>query len=327
MSTIPTAELADRPPRWTHSSSTRPWARYAGSRRTCPRPSGPRRLARRPRTCAPARGLAAETAGSRRYLDRRPQPRDRRFTDVGVDREPPPARLVQLYLAGGRTVEQLVADADLDWRDEQRVRFLVENLIEALSPSNVPLVNPASAKAAIDTAGLSLVRGGTQLVKDLASAPRIPEMVDTSGFEVGGNIAATPGRRGPPHRGVRADPVRARRPRRSTRCPLLVVPPTINKFYAIDLAPERSLVEFSVRQGRQMFVISWRNPDGRHADWDFDTYVTAILGRPRRRRARSPAASRPSSAASAPAASWPASRRRTSPTSAGRTGWRRSASR
>ena len=59
--------------------------------------------------------------------------------------------------------------------------------------------------------------------------------------------------------------------------PVLVVPPTINKFYAIDLAPERSLVEFSVRQGRQMFVMSWRNPDGRHAAWDLDTYATAIL--------------------------------------------------
>jgi polyhydroxyalkanoate synthase subunit PhaC len=59
--------------------------------------------------------------------------------------------------------------------------------------------------------------------------------------------------------------------------PVLVVPPTINKFYAIDLAPERSLVEYSVQQGRQMFVISWRNPDSRHAGWGFDTYVTAIL--------------------------------------------------
>ena len=59
--------------------------------------------------------------------------------------------------------------------------------------------------------------------------------------------------------------------------PALVVPPTINKFYAIDLAPERSLVEYGVRQGRQMFVISWRNPDSRHASWNLDTYVRAVL--------------------------------------------------
>ena len=59
--------------------------------------------------------------------------------------------------------------------------------------------------------------------------------------------------------------------------PALVVPPTINKFYALDLAPERSLVEYGVRQGRQMFVISWRNPDARHASWNLDTYVRAVL--------------------------------------------------
>jgi len=122
-----------------------------------------------------------------------PDKRDRRFADPAWTENPLLRRIVQLYLAGGRTAEQLVADADLDWRDEQRVRFLVENLVEAVSPSNVPLINPASAKAVIDTAGLSLLRGGTRLVKDLASAPRIPEMVDRSGYEVGGNIAVTPG--------------------------------------------------------------------------------------------------------------------------------------
>ena len=73
-------------------------------------------------------------------------------------------------------------EADLDPRDRARVRFFLENVAEAVAPSNVPLVNPASAKAAIDTAGLSLVRGGRQLVKDMASAPRLPEMVDSTGF-------------------------------------------------------------------------------------------------------------------------------------------------
>jgi len=235
-------------------------------------------LALKPLTCARRVGeLAAE---SRRVVvgtsTLAPNKRDRRFTDVAWVENPLLRRLVQLYLAGGRTVEQLVVDADLDWRDEQRVRFLVDNLVEALSPSNVPLVNPSSAKAVIDTAGLSLVRGGAQLVRDLASAPRIPEMVDRSGYEVGDNIAATPGAvvlRTELFELLQYTP----QTEEVKEVPLLVVPPTINKFYAIDLAPERSLVEFSLRQGRQMFVISWRNPDGRHAAWDFDAYVTAIL--------------------------------------------------
>jgi polyhydroxyalkanoate synthase len=201
---------------------------------------------------------------------------DRRFTDVAWTENPLLRRLVQLYLAGGHTAEQLVTDADLNARDGKRVRFFLENVIEAAAPSNVPLVNPASAKAVIDTAGLSLVRGGVQLVKDLASAPRVPQMVDGSSFDVGENIAATPGAVV-----LRTEVLELIQYAPQTddvhEVPALVVPPTINKFYALDLAPERSLVEFAVRQGRQMFVISWRNPDSRHASWNLDTYVRAVL--------------------------------------------------
>jgi polyhydroxyalkanoate synthase len=235
-------------------------------------------LALRPLTCARrVRDLASEAVGTALGTSTlAPDKRDRRFTDPAWSENPLLRRVLQLYLAGGRTADQLVADAELDWRDEQRVRFLVENLTAAMSPSNVPLLNPTSAKVAIDTAGTSLVRGGTQLVKDLASAPRIPEMVDKSGYEVGGNIAATPGAVV-----LRTEVFELLQYAPQTdevyEVPVLVVPPTINKFYAIDLAPERSLVEFSVRQGRQMFVMSWRNPDGRHAAWNLDTYATAIL--------------------------------------------------
>jgi len=235
-------------------------------------------LARKPRTTARRLGgLGAEAgrilAGTSKVTPRRG---DRRFSDIAWTDNPLLRRLVQLYLAGGHTVEQLIVDADLDPRDRKRVRFLLENLVEAASPSNVPLVNPASAKAVIDTAGLSLVRGGTQLVKDLAASPRIPEMVDTTGFTLGENVAATPG-----SVVFRNDVLEliqyAPQADEVFEVPLLLVPPTINKFYAVDLAPERSLIEFSVRQGRQMFCISWRNPDARHAKWNVDTYVRAIL--------------------------------------------------
>ena len=205
-----------------------------------------------------------------------PQRGDRRFRDVAWTENPMLKRLVQLYLAGGQTVEQLVVDADLEPRDRKRVQFFLENVIEAIAPSNVPLVNPASAKAVIDTAGLSLLRGGRQLGRDLASAPRIPEMVDGSGFAVGENIATTPG--GVVLRNEVLELIQyAPQTEKVYEVPVLVVPPTINKFYAIDLAPERSLVENGVRQGRQMFVISWRNPDARHAAWNLDTYVRAVL--------------------------------------------------
>ena len=236
------------------------------------------RLALRPGTVARRLGgLTAETArilaGTSTVA---PSKRDRRFTDPAWTQNPLLRRAVQSYVATARTAEQLVGDADLDWRDDERTRFLVLNLIEALSPSNVPLVNPASAKAAIDSAGLNLLRGGVTFLRDMIAPPRIPEMVDKSPFAVGRTIAVTPGTVV-----LRTDVLELIQYRPQTEqvreVPLVIVPPTINKYYAIDLAPGRSLVEYLVQSGQQVFVISWRNPDARHAAWGLDTYVQAVL--------------------------------------------------
>jgi polyhydroxyalkanoate synthase len=235
-------------------------------------------LARRPLSTARRVGaLGAEAgriaAGTSTYA---PSKRDRRFVDPAWNDNPLLRRVLQAYLAAGKTAEQLVADAQLGWRDDQRVRFVVENLVEALAPSNVPIVNPASAKAVIDTGGANVVRGATQFIKDMASAPRIPEMVDRSAFTVGENVAATPGAvvlRTEVFELIQYTP----QTKQVREVPLLIVPPTINKYYALDLAKDRSLVEFMVKQGQQVFVLSWRNPDPRHAGWNADTYVQAIL--------------------------------------------------
>ena len=171
------------------------------------------RCAARARTARRLGGLAArDWAGSppaRRRSRRRT--RDRRFTDAAWTENPLLRRLVQAYLASGQT-----ADA-AGRRRRPRLAgrrsgcgFLVENLVEALAPSNVPLVNPASAKAAIDTAGMSLVRGGgATSLRDMAGAPRIPEMVDTSRVRGRPQHRRHPGRGRAAHRGVRADPVHA----------------------------------------------------------------------------------------------------------------------
>jgi polyhydroxyalkanoate synthase len=236
------------------------------------------RLAGRPRTTARRLGsltaeLARVVAGTSTVA---PSKRDRRFADPAWTANPLLRRAVQGYLAAGRTAEELVGDAELDWRDDLRTRFLLENVVEALSPSNLPLVNPASAKAAVDTAGLNLVRGGVTLLRDVATPPRIPQMVDTSPFDVGRNIAVTPGAVV-----LRTEVLELIQYRPQTEqvreIPVLYVPPTINKYYAIDLAPGRSLVEYLVQGGQQVFVISWRNPDARHADWGLDTYVESVL--------------------------------------------------
>jgi polyhydroxyalkanoate synthase len=234
-------------------------------------------LLRHPRaTGRRLRGLAgdvAEAAVGRSTLA--PERRDRRFTDPAWTQNPVLHRVLQAYLATARAADELVGDAGLGKRDELRARFLVDNLVDAFAPSNVPWVNPASAKAAVDTGGLNFVRGGLNLARDLATAPRVPRMVDGSPFHIGRNVAATPGAVVLRTEQLELIQYRPQTARVHT-VPLVIAPPTINKYYALDLAPGRSLVEYLVQHGLQVFVISWRNPDARHADWGFDTYVQAI---------------------------------------------------
>src|ERR1700733_2980156 len=205
-----------------------------------------------------------------------PSRRDRRFADPGWAGNPLLRRVMQAYLAAAETAEGVVADAGLDWADSERVSFAVTNLIDARAQSNNPLLNPAALKAAVDSGGGSAVAGLRNFVADMAAAPRIPSMVEPDAFEVGVDLAVTPGS------GVlRTQVFELIQYRPSTaavrQVPLLIVPPTINKYYVMDLAPGRSMVEYLTGSGLQVFMISWRNPDARHAAWDFNTYGQAVL--------------------------------------------------
>ena len=170
----------------------------------------------------------------------------------------------------------LLADAHLDWRDRTRLEFALDNLVAALAPSNNPLISPTAWKALIDSGGANVVKGVRNLVTDLAAAPRVPTMVRPDAFEVGVDLAVTPGAvvlRTETFELIQYTP---QTPTVRTR-PLLIVPPVINKYYLADLAPGRSLVEYLVQGGQQVFMISWRNPDARHRDWGIDVYGQAIL--------------------------------------------------
>ena len=205
-----------------------------------------------------------------------PSRRDRRFADPGWTGNPLLRRAMQVYLAAAGTAEGVVADAGLDWADSERVGFGVTNLIDALAPSNNPLLNPAALKAAIDTGGGSALAGLRHFVADMAAAPRVPSMVEPDAFEVGADLAVTPGSvilRTPVFELIQYRPATAA----VRQVPLLIVPPTINKFYVMDLAPGRSLAEYLTGSGLQVFMISWRNPGARHATWDFNTYGQAVL--------------------------------------------------
>ncbi len=234
-------------------------------------------LARRPGPAAQsAAGLTRELyriAAGRSALA--PHPRDRRFADPAWRGNPLLRRLVQAYLATAASAEALLDGADLDWRDDTRVRFLLTNLLAAAAPSNNPLVNPAAWKELIDTGGGNVVRGLRALAEDLTTQPRVPSMVPSGAFEVGKTLAVTPG--AVVYRTELFELIQYQ-PATETvyEFPVLIVPPMINKFYITDLSPGRSMVEYLVGQGLQVFVMSWRNPDARHRDWGLDRYGDAL---------------------------------------------------
>ncbi len=235
-------------------------------------------LAKRPqRVAGRTLGLAAELAKigvGRSEIEA--HEKDRRFAEEAWAKNPLFKRTLQSYLATGAAMRGLVEDAELGWGDEQRMGFIIDNLVEASSPSNNPFLNPKVLKRIIDTGGGNLLNGGRRFVRDFATAPRVPSMVEPDAFEVGTDIAVTPGVvvfRTDMFELIQYTP----QTDKVREIPLLIVPPTINKYYVIDLAEQRSLVEHLVAGGQQVFCISWRNPDARHADWGLDTYGQAII--------------------------------------------------
>jgi polyhydroxyalkanoate synthase len=235
-------------------------------------------LARKPRTLASrARELGGQLVSiAEGRSDLAPAKGDRRFADPAWQGNPLLKASMQAYLAANETVNALFSDAELDWRDAERIRFVLDVLTEGLAPSNNPLLNPLAYKALIDTGGRSAVRGVRHFIADMAAAPRVPSMVAPDAFTLGDTVAATPGAvvyRNEVLELIQYSP----QTDEVFTVPLLMIPPVINKFYVLDIAPGRSMIEYFLRQGQQVFAISWRNPTADQRDWDFDTYGQAIL--------------------------------------------------
>ncbi|MEA2167696.1 MAG: poly[(R)-3-hydroxyalkanoate] polymerase subunit PhaC [Solirubrobacteraceae bacterium] len=232
-------------------------------------------LARRPvRTARRVAGLGAELARvAAGRSDIRPTRRDRRFADPAWETSWLFRRMLQGHLAVEETVDELISDAHVEWARERQARLAAGNVLDAFAPSNYPWSNPAVIKETVDQGGLNLVRGARRFAGDF---PSLPSTVDTSKFTVGENLAATKGSvvlRTEVFELVQYAPQTTE----VREVPLLFAPPTINKFYVLDLAPERSMVEWLLRRGQQVFAISWRNPDAEHGHFDFDTYAAAVL--------------------------------------------------
>ena len=229
-------------------------------------------LAGRPFTVARrGTGLAAEL--TRIGLGRSalaPAPDDPRYADPAWRANPLLRRAVQVHLAASAAAQALVGDARLDSDDDERMRTAIRVVAAALAPSNTPL-NPAAWRAAADTGGRLMTN-----LADLAAPLRPPATAGPGPFEVGTDVAATPGAvvlRTPVFELLQYLPQTE-----SVRdVPLIVVPPLRGRYYLADLAPGRSIVEHHVRGGQQVFAISWRNPGAGHTDWDVDTYGQAVL--------------------------------------------------
>ena len=201
---------------------------------------------------------------------------DKRFTDPAWQTNPLYRSLLQGYMAVGQALNGFVDKSTMDETNKRRARFALSQLTDALAPTNTPFGNPAVMKKLIDRGGTSLVDGFKNLLSDCISNRGMPAQVDTQAFQVGKNIGLSPGAvvfRNDVLELIQYAPATAEVYAR----PHLIVPPQINKFYAFDLAPGRSMVEYLVKNGFQLFVVSWRNPTPAQRDWDMSTYVAALL--------------------------------------------------
>ena len=198
--------------------------------------------------------------------------RDKRFADPAWDGNPGYFALRQAYLAARRLGQDLLAAGQGDRVTDQKARLAVDLAFDALAPTNFLPTNPAALKRAYETAGASVAAGARNFLDDLVHNSGRPRQVDTSSFELGRNLAATPGK--VVFRNDLMELIQyAPQTKQVRSVPLLASPPWINKYYVMDLAPERSFLEWAVQHRRTVFAISYRNPDASMSDVTLDDYI------------------------------------------------------
>jgi polyhydroxyalkanoate synthase len=202
-------------------------------------------------------------------------PKDRRFADPAWG-SPVWRRLCQSYVATGKSLLRSVDELGLDPKSADRARFAVMQLVEAMAPTNFFAGNPAAMKRAWRTKGRSLVSGARQFAGDMLHNGGMPSQVDTRPFRVGETVGVSPGavvHRTEVFELLQYEPLTPT----VSAVPTVVIPPQINRFYFLDMAPGRSFVQYCVERGIPMFMISWRNPTPEHRHWGLDTYAGACL--------------------------------------------------
>ncbi|MBN9598818.1 MAG: class I poly(R)-hydroxyalkanoic acid synthase [Afipia sp.] len=203
-----------------------------------------------------------------------PDPRDKRFQDPQWQSSPFFEFVMQVYLLTARWAKELVRDAEgLDPHTRRKAEFYMEQICNAIAPSNFVLTNPEVLRETFASSGENLVRGMQMLAEDMvAGKGRLKIRQSSVGLDVGSHLALTPGKvifQNEIMQLIQYTP--------STetvlRTPLLIVPPWINKYYILDLKPEKSFIKWCVDQGLTVFVISWVNPDASLGEKTFEDYM------------------------------------------------------
>ncbi len=197
-------------------------------------------------------------------------PADRRFAAPDWARNPASAYTAQLYLLNARTLMQMADSLQGDEKTRQRIRFAVQQWIDAAAPSNYLALNPEAQRKALETKGESIALGMQHLLADVRQGH--VSQTDESVFEIGRNVATTEGAivfENELFQLIEYKPLTAKVFER----PMLFVPPCINKYYILDLQPENSLIRYTVAQGHRVFVVSWRNADDSIKTFTWDQYI------------------------------------------------------
>ena len=205
-----------------------------------------------------------------------PHHKDRRFKDTTWSTNPLYKRGLQSWLAMRRELNGWIADSDMHPADQSRAQFVLDLVIDSLAPTNTLLGNPAAMKKLYETGGKSLFKGLQNAFDDLRFNGGMPSQVDGRPFKIGENIATSKGAvvyKDEMLELIQYEPTTDE----VYKTPILIIPPQINKFYANDLAPNKSIVRFLTSRGYQVFAVSWRNPTRQHSHWGLENYVQALI--------------------------------------------------
>ena len=200
-----------------------------------------------------------------------PQRGDRRFSGTEWEESPVHNYMKQSYLLSSKWLNGMVSDSTLDDATKKKCDFYTRQFIDAVSPSNFALTNPEVLKETFESKGQNLVAGLDNLMQDIEKG-RIT-MTDESSFELGKNLATTPGSVVFQNELIQLVHFKPMTEKVNER-PILIVPPCINKYYILDLSEHNSYVRYCLEQGNDVYIISWRNPDESLGDITWDTYIS-----------------------------------------------------